>query len=85
MMAVGVLAFIALTLWVSYGVKHEAYIPYLGGRYLFVPFMFAVMAWSSLFNGPLDRPRRWAVLLGLSINLVGLSSVLMETARITAG
>ena len=85
MMAVGVLAFIALTLWVSYGVKHEAYIPYLGGRYLFVPFMFAVMAWSSLFNGPRDRPRRWAILLGLSINLVGLSSVLMETARITVG
>jgi uncharacterized membrane protein len=76
---VGLLLFIALTLWVSYGIKDTGNIPYLGGRYLFLVVTFFLVAWSSLMNRRAPSLRIWLIAVGVTVNLVGLATILIPT------
>jgi hypothetical protein len=74
--AAGLLLFSALTLWISYGIQNVDHIPYLGGRYLFLVYTFALIAWSGLIRGVFPSGRNWLVGAGMAINAVGVGSIL---------
>lgn len=83
--AVALLLFIAVTLWVSYGVQGTDYIPYLGGRYLFLVFAFGLVAWSDLAGWRFRTPRNYLLIIGLSVNVLCLGLILTRTALMVAG
>jgi uncharacterized membrane protein len=76
---------IALTLWLTRGDPSVDYIPWLGGRYLFVFFAFVLAGWSSL-TGFRFPAAGWCLFgLGLAMNVVGLAAILAPTVAMTAG
>ena len=79
------LLFISVTLWVSYGVRDFGYIPYLGGRYLFLVYTFCIAAWSSLFNGWIPSLAKPLMCVGLIINSIGAGLILASIAQRTSG
>jgi len=75
----------AVTLWLSYGVRDTEYIPYLGRRYLFLVFAFGFVAWSELFGIRFCAGRHDLVAVGVALNVVSLGLILIPTAIRVAG
>ncbi len=83
--AAGLLFVMALALWIVSGVKYTGVIPFLGGRYLFLIFFLCLLAWNELVGFRFLRAERILLAIGLTLNVVGMGSVLIPTALTVAG
>ncbi len=83
--AVALLLFIAVTLWISYGVKATHYIPYLSGRYLYLVLTFGLVTWSELAGWRFRGAGNYLLKTGLVVNVLCLTLMLTTTALITVG
>ena len=83
--AIGLLLFMAVTLWISYGVRDTPYIPYLGGRYLSLVFLLGFAGLSELVGLKFLSERTYTLAAGLVLNVVSLGLILVPTAMMVAG
>jgi hypothetical protein len=82
--AAGLLLLIAVTLWVSYGIRDTDHIPYLGGRYLFLVFTFSFIALSAVVPRLPRVTGKYLLATGLVVNVLSLALILVPTAlRVT--
>jgi uncharacterized membrane protein len=79
-LSLALLLFMAVTLWICYGVRNTDHIPYLGGRYLFLVIALAFLGFSELLGQRIPIRGRYTLAAGLATNLAGLSLILIPTA-----
>ena len=79
-LSLALLLFMAVTLWICYGVQNTDRIPYLGGRYLFLVIVLAFTGFSELVGQRIRIDRRYTFAAGLATNLAGLGLILIPTA-----
>ena len=82
----GTLLFVmSLALWIVSGVKYTGVIPFLGGRYLFLFYLLALVAWSELVSLRFPKGEPILLAIGLTMNVVGLGLILIPTTITVAG
>lgn len=83
--AAALLFVMSLVLWIAAGIKYTGYIPFLGGRYLFLVFLLSFVAWSEMIGLRSRILGRVLLVVGLTLDVVGLGLILIPTVLAVAG